>query len=60
MSFSTANPTDIASSFTLESAGIVTGPYTNNTTGVFSGLNPNFLVTVPKTNTLMYFRLKHN
>jgi hypothetical protein len=60
LSFTTASPTDIASSFTLQSAGIVSGPYTNNTTGVFSGTNPNFLVTVPKANTMLYFRLKHN
>jgi hypothetical protein len=60
MSFTTAGPADTASSFTLQSAGIVTGPYTNNTTGVFSGSNPDFLVTVPKTNMMMYFRLKHN
>ena len=60
LSFTTTDPTDIASSFTLQSAGIVAGPYTNNTTGVFSGANPNFLVTVPKTNTMLYFRLKHN
>jgi len=60
LSFTTTDPTDIASSFTLQSAGIVAGPYTNNTAGVFSGANPNFLVTVPKTNTMLYFRLKHN
>jgi hypothetical protein len=60
MSFFTASGTDTASSFTLQSAGVVTGPYTNNNTGVFSGTNPNFLVTVPKTNAMLYFRLKHN
>jgi len=60
MGFTTANPADTTSSFTLQSCGIVTGLYTNYPFGVFSGLNPNFLVTVPKTNTMLYFRLKHN
>lgn len=60
MSFTTAGLTDTAASFTLQSAGIVTGPYTNYPFGIFSGLNPNFMVTVPKTNTMMFFRLKHN
>jgi hypothetical protein len=60
LAFTTSNGADTASSFTLQSAGIVTGPYTNNLTGVFSGANPNFIVTVPKTNAMMYYRLKHN
>jgi len=60
LGFTTAGGTDTAGSFTLLSAGIVTGPYTNNLTGVFSGANPNFIVTVPKTNAMMYYRLKHN
>jgi hypothetical protein len=60
LSFTTTDPTDTTSSFTLQSAGIVTGPYTNNATGIFSGSNPSFLVTVPKTNAMLYFRLKHN
>jgi hypothetical protein len=60
LSFGTANATDTTSSFILQSAGAAAGPYTNNNTGVFTGTNPDFLVTVPKTNTMMYFRLKHN
>ena len=60
MGFTTANPADTFSSFTLQSAGIVTGPYTNYPFGIFSGINPDFLVTVPKTNTMLFFRLKHN
>jgi len=60
LSFTTANPADTASSFTLQSAGLVAGPYTNYPFGVFSGSNPDFLVTVPKTNTMLFFRLGHN
>lgn len=60
MGFTTANPADTASSFTLQSAGVVTGPYTNYPFGIFSGLNPDFWVTVPKTNAMLFFRLKHN
>lgn len=58
--FTTADPADTVSSFALQSAGIVTGPYTNYPFGIFSGLNPDFFVTVPKTNTMLFFRLKHN
>ncbi len=60
LAFSTLDPADTASSFILQAAGLVTGPYTNYPFGVFSGANPNFLVTVPKTNATMFFRLKHN
>ncbi|HEX5218522.1 MAG TPA: immunoglobulin domain-containing protein [Verrucomicrobiae bacterium] len=60
MGFTTANPADTASSFALQAAGLVTGPYTNYPFGIFSGLNPDFVVTVPKTNTMLFFRLKHN
>jgi hypothetical protein len=60
MGFTTADPADTISSFTLQAAGLVTGPFTNYPFGIFSGLNPNFLVTVPKTNTMLFFRLKHN
>ena len=60
MGFTTASPADTASSFTLQAAGVVTGPYTNYPFGVFSGVNPNFLVAVPKTNTMLFFRLRHN
>ncbi len=58
--FTTADPADTLSSFSLQSAGVVTGPYTNYPFGIFSGINPDFLVTVPKTNTMLFFRLKHN
>ncbi len=59
LAFTTANPSDVASSFTLQSAGLVTGPYTNNPAAV-TGTNPNFLISVPKTGDSMYYRLKHN
>jgi hypothetical protein len=59
LAFTTANPADVASSFTLQSAGLVTGPYTNNPAAI-TGTNPNFLVSVPKTGDQMYYRLKHN
>jgi hypothetical protein len=60
LAFTTADTNDLTSSFTLQSAGVVTGPYTNNFTGAFAGTNPNFIVTVPKTNAVMFYRLKHN
>ena len=60
LSFMSANPSDTISSYTLQSAGVVTGPYTNNFTGVFVGAYPNFLVTVPKTDAMLFYRLKHN
>ena len=60
MGFTTANPADTASSFALQAAGVIPGPFTNYPFGIFSGLNPNFVVTVPKTNTMLFFRLKHN
>jgi hypothetical protein len=60
LGFTTSDPADTVSSFALQSAGVVTGPYTNYPFGVFSGLNPDFWVTVPKTNTMLFFRLKHN
>jgi hypothetical protein len=59
LAFTTANPADLPSSFTLLSAGLVTGPYTNNP-AVITGTNPNFLVSVPKTGTQLFYRLRHN
>jgi hypothetical protein len=58
LSFSSSNPFDTSSAFILQSAGIVTGPYTNNPTTI-TGTNPNFLVSVPKTGDQMFYRLKH-
>lgn len=59
LAFTTANPADAPGSFQLQSAGLVTGPYTNNP-AVITGTNPNFLVTVPKSGTQLYYRLRHN
>jgi len=58
MAFTGSNPFDTASAFILQSAGIVTGPYTNNPAAI-TGTNPNFLVSVPKTGDQMFYRLKH-
>jgi hypothetical protein len=58
LAFTTANPADTAASFQLQSAGLVTGPYTNNP-AVISGTNPDFLVSVPKTGTQLFYRLQH-
>jgi hypothetical protein len=60
MAFTTADSGDTTASFALQSCGVVNGTYTNYPFGSFSGSNPNFIVTVPKTNVMMYFRLKHN
>jgi len=60
MSFTTADPADTTNSFTLQSCGVVNGLYTNYPYGIITGLNPDFLIAVPQTNTMMYFRLKHN
>jgi len=58
MAFTSSNPLDTASAFVLQSAGIVTGPYTNNPAAI-TGTNPNFLVSVPKIGDQMFYRLKH-
>jgi hypothetical protein len=61
MDFTTTNPYDnAAGSFTLQSCGVVQGPYTN-APGVFSGANGTFQVTSPVTSSdTMFYRLKHN
>lgn len=63
LNFSSTNPYDTASAFTLQSAGVVTGPYTNNLDGSVSGTAPNFQIVLPvgdyKTNSAMFFRVKH-
>jgi len=58
MAFTSSNPLDNASAFILQSAGIVTGPYTNNPAAI-TGTNPNFSVSVPKTGDQMFYRLTH-
>jgi hypothetical protein len=58
MSFSSTNQFDTSTSFTLESAGVVTGPYTNNPAGVFSGSNP-FQVIGPMNGDQLFYRIRH-
>jgi hypothetical protein len=58
MAFTSSNPLDTASAFVLQSAGLVTGPYTNNPAAI-TGTNPNFLVSVPKIGDQLYYRLMH-
>ena len=57
--FTSTNPYDRTNSFILQSSIVVTGPYTNNPAGVFSGSNPNFQVVVPAASGTLFFRLKH-
>lgn len=60
LNFTTANPYDIASGFTLQSCGVVTGPYTN-TAGTVTGSAGVFQFKVPyTTNGSMFYRLIHN
>ena len=60
MGFTTPNTYDNTGSFTLQSAGLVQGPYTN-TPGTFTGANGTFQVSAPVTFTSnMFYRLKHN
>lgn len=59
LNFTTTNPADTGSSFTLQSAGVVTGPYTNAIVGA-GGTNPNFTFLVPASAPTMFYRLKHN
>jgi len=58
MGYSSTNTFDTSTSYVLQSAGIVTGPYTNNGLAVFSGSNP-FSVTAPKQGAQMFYRLLH-
>jgi len=58
LAFTSSNPLDTASAFIVQSAGIVTGPYTNNPAAI-TGTNPNFSVTIPRIGDQMYYRLKH-
>ena len=58
MSFSTTNAFDTTSAFILQSAGVVTGPYTN-TPATFTGSAGAFQVTAPQTGDQMYYRLLH-
>jgi len=59
MGFTTPNSYDNVSSYILQSAGLVQGPYTNRS-GTFTGANGIFQVTAPQTGDTMFYRLKHN
>jgi hypothetical protein len=66
MTFTSSNPFDTTSSFTVLSSGIVVSndpppyaSYTNNATAVISGSNPNFTVVVPRSGPTMFYRLLH-
>ncbi|HTV40530.1 MAG TPA: immunoglobulin domain-containing protein [Candidatus Sulfotelmatobacter sp.] len=59
--FTSSNPSDTTSSFTLQSSVVVEGPYTNNTAAVFTGGSGTFQFSVPiTTNATMFYRLVHN
>ena len=58
LSFSTTNTFDTTSAFILQSAGDVTGPYTN-TPATFTGSAGAFQVTAPQTGDKMFYRLLH-
>jgi hypothetical protein len=57
--FTSPNAYDNTGSFTLQSAGLVQGPYTN-TPGILTGANGSFQVSSPQTGDTMFYRLKHN
>jgi hypothetical protein len=60
MNFTTPNTFDNVGSFTLQSAVVVQGPYTN-TPGTITGSSGSFTVkTVLTTNSSVFYRLKHN
>lgn len=60
LSITSPNPFDTSSAFTLQSGGDVNGPYTNNTTGSFTGSTGGpFSITVPTGGATMFFRLLH-
>jgi hypothetical protein len=51
---------DTTNAFTLQSAGVVTGPYTNNYTGSYTTAGASLIqVTVPRTGETMFYRLVH-
>jgi hypothetical protein len=58
---SPSNPNDSANAFVLQGAGVVTGPYTNIPSALFSTNTPplGFQVSVPQTGDSMFYRLVH-
>lgn len=60
LNFTSSNPSDTTSSFTLQSSIVVQGPYTD-TSGTVTGSAGVFQFTVPiTTNATMFYRLVHN
>jgi len=60
MHFTSVNQNDSGASYTLQSAGVVTGPYTNDPSATFSGTYPNLQVVAPQNGDQMFYRLLHN
>jgi hypothetical protein len=61
MNFTTTNPNDRSSAFTLQSSPVVTGPYTNTTATFTGSAGGPFQVTVPRSaSDTMFYRLLHN
>jgi len=62
MTFTSANSSDNTSGFTLQSAGDVTGPYTNTASSVFQTTGPGaFQVTAPNNgDQQLFYRLVHS
>ena len=59
MNFTTSNPNDTTSSFTLQSSPYVQGPYVN-TTATLTGGSGLFQLKVPTNGATMFYRLLHN
>jgi hypothetical protein len=62
MAFTSSNSFDNTSGFTLQSAGAVTGPYTNTASTVFQTTGPGaFQVTAPNNgDQQLFYRLVHS
>jgi len=61
MNFTSTNAFDKSNSFSLLSATVVTGPYTNAVGALFSGSAGSFSVTVPQTtDSNVFYRLLHS
>jgi hypothetical protein len=61
LSLTSSNSWDTTNAFTLQSAGDVTGPYTNDTTATFSVSGGGFSVTATNvSDTQKFYRLTHS
>jgi hypothetical protein len=59
MTYTTTNQYDTTNSFTLLSAPLVTGPYTNAVGATFATNLTGFTVVVPEGAATMFYRLRH-